>query len=172
MRTPAAEPGAVRSKRRAPRRPSAPLDCPSLWRALEALHRGDFAVRLRKAPDVPPRVAKAFNALAARNQRLCAEIVRLSTAVGKPGALTQRASIGAAPGGWARGADSVNSLVADLVQPTCQRARVIEAVAEGDHSRTMPLKMERRRVKVEFLRTAPAVNRMVGQLGTFASEVT
>src|SRR5439155_11191073 len=50
--------------------------------------------------------------------------------------------------------------------------RVIDAVAQGDLSRTMPFEMEGRPIKGEFLRTARTVNRMVEQLKAFASEVT
>jgi HAMP domain-containing protein len=66
----------------------------------------------------------------------------------------------------------VNSLIADLVQPTTEVARVIGAVAKGDLSRTMALDVEGRPLKGEFLRTAKVVNAMVGQLSRFASEVT
>src|SRR5208337_143236 len=63
-------------------------------------------------------------------------------------------------------------LIADLVQPTSEMARVIGAVAQGDLSQTMDLEIEGRSLQGEFLRTARTVNTMVNQLSSFASEVT
>ena len=67
---------------------------------------------------------------------------------------------------------SVNTLIADLVHPTIETARVIGAVAKGDLSQTMALEIDDRPLQGEFLRTAKTVNTMVDQLGSFASEVT
>src|SRR5205807_2291968 len=66
----------------------------------------------------------------------------------------------------------INVLIGDLVQPTSETARVIGAVAKGDLSQTMATEIEGRPLKGEFLHTAKTVNAMVGQLGSFASEVT
>ena len=51
-------------------------------------------------------------------------------------------------------------------------ARVIGAVAKGDLSQAMALDFDGRSLEGEFLRGAKTVNRMVDQLGSFASEVT
>src|SRR5438093_1302344 len=77
-----------------------------------------------------------------------------------------------ATGSWSECIDSVNTLIADLVQPTTEVARVITAVAKGDLSQTMALEIEGRPLTGEFLKTAKTVNTMVEQLGAFASEVT
>src|SRR5204862_218289 len=45
-------------------------------------------------------------------------------------------------------------------------------VAQGDLSQTMGLEIDDRPLKGEFLRTAKTINKMVEQLGSFASEVT
>src|SRR6202030_4700301 len=68
--------------------------------------------------------------------------------------------------------DSVNSLISDLVQPSTEVARVIGAVAKGDLTQEMALKVENRSLKGEFLHTARVVNTMVAQLNAFAGEVT
>ncbi len=49
---------------------------------------------------------------------------------------------------------------------------MIGAVAKGDLSQTMDLEIEGRPLRGEFLRIGKVVNTMVGQLGSFASEVT
>src|SRR5205823_5486356 len=79
---------------------------------------------------------------------------------------------GTAPGAWAEYAASVNDLIEDLSRPTTEVARVIEAVAHGDLSQKMALKIEGQPVKGEFLRIGTAVNSMVDQLGSFAAEVS
>ena len=66
----------------------------------------------------------------------------------------------------------INSLIADLVHPTSEVARVIGAVAQGDLSKSMALEADGRPLEGEFLRTAMIINKMVQQLGTFSAEVT
>src|SRR5207245_2764844 len=106
------------------------------------------------------------------NQLIAEEFDRVATVVGKEGRIRQRASLPMATGSWSECIDSVNTLIADLVQPTTEVARVIGAVAKGDLSQTMALEIEGRPLTGEFLRMANVVNTMVAQLGTFASEVT
>src|SRR5207253_1453288 len=91
---------------------------------------------------------------------------------GKEGKPTQRATLGDVEGSWQAAVMSVNGLVDDLVHPTSETARVIGAVSRGDLSQTMALEVDDRPLQGEFLRTAKVVNKMVDQLGTFASEVT
>src|SRR3989442_1049192 len=100
------------------------------------------------------------------------EFDRLANVVGKEGRIKQRASLSMATGSWAACIHSINTLTADLVQPTTEVARVIGAVAKGDLSQTMALEIDGRPLTGEFLRTAKIVNTMVDQLSTFASEVT
>src|SRR5204863_410334 len=100
------------------------------------------------------------------------EFARIGTVVGKEGRITQRATLGAASGSWAAGIDSINALIADLVQPTEEVARVIGAVAKGDLSQRISLEHEGTPLKGEFLRLGKTVNTMVDQLGSFAAEVT
>src|SRR2546421_508585 len=100
------------------------------------------------------------------------ELERIGRVDGKEGRITQRASLGDVSNSWAGAVASVNGLIGDLVHPTSEMARVIGAVAKGDLSKTMATDIEGRPLEGEFLRTAKTVNRMVDQLGAFASEVT
>src|SRR3569832_501953 len=59
-----------------------------------------------------------------------------------------------------------------MVQQTAEMARVIETVAKGDLSQTMMVEIVGRPLRGEFLRIGKIVNTMVGQLASFASEVT
>ncbi|MFN2628057.1 MAG: HAMP domain-containing protein [Gaiellaceae bacterium] len=63
-------------------------------------------------------------------------------------------------------------MIDDLVRPTTEIARVLDAVAEGDLSQKMALTIEGRPVKGEFRRIGTTVNAMVDQLRSFAAEVT
>src|SRR5262245_37528176 len=110
-----------------------------LEHALEALHRCEFDVRLSPGGDASPGLAAASNALATRTQRLCEELARVASAGGTEGDLTARAAMGEDSGGWATCLASVNGLVTDLMQPTAELARVIDAVAKGDLTLSVPL---------------------------------
>src|SRR5207244_12242332 len=75
-------------------------------------------------------------------------------------------------GAWEEQIDAVNGLIDDLVRPTTEVARVIDAVADGDLTQKMALEIEGQTVKGEFLRIGTTVNTMVDQLSSFADEVT
>src|SRR5437773_561535 len=151
----------------------ATVDLPSFLSALKAVRKGDFSVRL---PDdwagVAGKVAHTFNEVVELNQRLASELERLRLAIGQHGKITERASVGPVSGAWADSVANVNSLVASLVQPTSEAARVIGAVAKGDLSQSMALEADGHLLEGEFLRTAKTVNLMVEQLRSFAAEVT
>src|SRR5256885_11641300 len=149
------------------------IDASALLTALSALKKGDFSARLPvEWTGVAGKVADTFNDVIELNERMARELARLGRVVGKEGKIAQRASLGDVSGSWADSIDSVNTLIDDLVQPTRETARVIGAVAQGDLSQTMALDVDDRPLEGEFLRTAKIVNKMVDQLGSFASEVT
>src|SRR5437764_8400593 len=153
--------------------PITQTDVVALLTALTALRKGDYSARLPvEWGGMLGKVAETFNSVAEQNERMTRELARLSRTVGKEGKLTQRAQLGDVTGFWRDSIDSVNTLIADLVHPTSETARVIGAVAQGDLSQTMALEVEDRPLQGEFLRTAKTINKMVDQLGSFASEVT
>jgi signal transduction histidine kinase/HAMP domain-containing protein/CheY-like chemotaxis protein len=148
-------------------------DLSQLLEALRAARGGDFSVRL--TPNGDPQfaeVARAFNELLDRNDRMSREISRVGKIIGREGRMTERFSLAEADGEWARSVDSLNALIDDLVRPTTEVARVIVAVAEGDLTQKMALKIGGQPVKGEFLRIGTTVNTMVEQLRSFAAEVT
>ena len=149
------------------------LQTRELLAALRAFRRGDFSVRLpRNLTGVEGEIAEAFNEVVELNDRMTREFERLGETVGRQGKINHRAKLHTATGSWAASVDAVNSLIADMVHPTAEMARVIGAVAKGDLSQTMDLENEERPLRGEFLRIGKVVNTMVGQLGSFASEVT
>jgi HAMP domain-containing protein/signal transduction histidine kinase/CheY-like chemotaxis protein len=153
--------------------PTQVLESKELLTGLMGLKRGDFSVRLPiEWTGIAGKIAESFNDVVELNQRMARELDRLSRVVGKEGKINQRASLGNVTGSWADAISSVNELISDLIHPTSETARVIGAVAQGDLSQTMALESEDRPLQGEFLRTAKTINKMVDQLGSFASEVT
>ena len=149
------------------------VDLEALIGALTALRKGDFSVRLPSTwIGLGGKVGDVFNDVMDQLEGMTNELDRISRVVGKDGKIKQRASVGGLTGSWAGTIDSVNALVSDLVRPTSEMARVIGAVARGDLSQSMAVDIDGRPLEGEFLRTAKTVNRMVDQLGSFASEVT
>src|SRR3954467_131683 len=171
-------------KRAAAKSPSTPAAAPlpqslaagetrALLDALVALKRGDSSVRLPiEWQGLHGKIAETFNDVVELNERMADELARLRVKVGKEGKLKQRADMGDVRGFWRDQVTCVNALIDDLVHPTSETARVIGAVAQGDLSQTMALEVDDRPLEGEFLKTAKTVNKMVEQLGSFASEVT
>jgi HAMP domain-containing protein/signal transduction histidine kinase/CheY-like chemotaxis protein len=149
------------------------VDSRVLLAVLRAIRKGDFSARMPEDQvGAAGEIAEVLNDVIDLNDRMSREFERVSRAVGREGRINQRASIGAASGSWAVCVESVNNMIADLVHPTTEVARVIGAVAKGDLSQTMALEIEGRPIKGEFLRVANTVNKLVEQLSSFATEVT
>jgi len=149
------------------------LDPKLLLNTLVAVKKGDFSARLpAEWTGIAGRISDTLNDVIDMNQKMASELERLSRLVGKQGKTAQRASFPSATGSWAKSIDHLNDLIADMVQPTAEMARVIGAVARGDLSQSVPLHIDGRPLAGEFLATAKTVNTMVAQLGSFASEVT
>src|SRR5690348_9139548 len=100
------------------------------------------------------------------------QLERVGHVVGREGKTRQRVKFGLSSGAWGEMEGSVNTLIDDLVWPTTEVTRAITAVASGDLQKTVPLDVEGRPLRGEFLRSATIVNTMIKQLGVFTSEVT
>jgi len=140
--------------------------------ALQAFRNGDFSVRLSRRDGLLGDVVDRFNEVADLQERRTRELVRVSHVIGREGRMTERLSDLSDKGDWAVSANAINSMIDDLVRPTTEVARVIEAVAEGDLSQHMALEIAGQPVKGEFERIGTTVNKMVDQLSSFADEVT
>jgi HAMP domain-containing protein/CheY-like chemotaxis protein/signal transduction histidine kinase len=148
-------------------------DLHDLLQALLAMRVGDFSVRLPgDRTGLIGKVADTFNDIVAANQRMAQQLERVGQVVGRDGKTRQRVKFGLASGAWGEMENSVNTLIDDLVWPTSEVTRTIAAVAQGDLLQTVPLDVDGRPLKGEFLRSANIVNRMIKQLSVFTSEVT
>ncbi|KWX08715.1 hypothetical protein TR74_13710, partial [Carbonactinospora thermoautotrophica] len=141
--------------------------------ALEAVRDGNFRKRLAVTGDgLYAEIAMVFNEMVERNQHLANELARVRRLVGRDGRLTERLNPGPCEGAWGAMIENANALVDDLVRPTAEVGRVLGAVAQGDLSQKMDLRIDDRPLRGEFLRMGRTVNGMVDQLSLFTSEVT
>jgi HAMP domain-containing protein/CheY-like chemotaxis protein/nitrogen-specific signal transduction histidine kinase len=141
--------------------------------ALQAMRAGDFSVRLPNDwSDLEGKVAALFNEIAAVNQRMAYQLAHIGQVVGRDGKTRHRIRLTTVEGAWGDMEQSVNGLIDDLLWPTTEATRTIEAVARGDLLQTMRLDVDGRPLQGEFLRSATIVNSMIKQLGVFTSEVT
>ena len=108
----------------------------------------------------------------AANQRIAQQLEHVGEVVGRQGKTRTRVRFGLSDGAWADMEGSVNDLIDDLLWPTTAVTRTVTAVARGDLLQTVPLDVDGRALKGEFLRSANIVNTMIKQLSVFTSEVT
>ena len=144
-----------------------------LLQAVKAVRSGDFSARVPLTGDgMIVEIGEVLNDIIEMNENMADEFVRVGKLVGQEGRMHERLRLGNIKGAWATSVDSLNILIADLVQPTTEAARVITAVAKGDLSQKMVLEIDGRPLKGEFARIGGTVNAMVDQLNSFAGEVT
>ncbi|MGA7327229.1 MAG: HAMP domain-containing protein, partial [Rhodomicrobium sp.] len=145
----------------------------SLLTALQSARNGDFSVRLPADWEgLYGKVADAFNDIVSVNQRISEQLHLVGQYVGREGKTRHRLRLGSVQGAWGDMEISVNALIDDLLWPTTEVTRTIEAVARGNLLESMRLDVDGRPLQGEFLRSATIVNTMIKQLGVFTSEVT
>ncbi|MER6971743.1 HAMP domain-containing protein [Nocardioides sp. NPDC000445] len=115
----------------------------------------------------PLLVAKSVNGLVAQLATITEEIARVTREVGTEGKLGGRARVRNATGTWRDLIDAVNTMSSRLTAQVRDIAEVTTAVANGDLSRTVTIE-----VSGEMAQLKDTVDRMVGQLSSFAAEVT
>ena len=136
-----------------------------LLNALHAMQGGDFSVRLPgHQTGVAGKICDAFNTIIAANQRIAQQLEHVGEVVGQQGKTRTRVRFGLSDGAWADMEGSVNALIDDLLWPTTAVTRTVTAVARGDLLQTVPLDVDGRPLKGEFLRSANIVNTMIKQL--------
>ena len=109
-----------------------------LLNALHAMREGDFSVRiLGRHEGIAGRIADAFNAIVAANERIANQLEHVGEVVGKEGRTRQRVRFGLSAGAWGGMENSVNGLIDDLLWPTTEVTHAIGAVARGDLLQTV-----------------------------------
>ncbi|HSK24630.1 MAG TPA: response regulator [Egicoccus sp.] len=95
------------------------------------------------------------------------EVTRVAREVGTEGKLGGQANVGGVSGTWKDLTSNVNSMARNLTNQVRDIAEVTTAVAQGDLSREITVDAQG-----EILELKNTINRMVGQLSSFADEVT
>ncbi len=133
-----------------------------------AIARGDLSRKI--TVDVKGEILELKNTLNTMVDQLNAfasEVSRVAREVGTEGKLGGQAVVPGVAGTWKDLTDNVNSMASNLTNQVRNIADVTIAVANGDLSRKITVD-----VRGEILQLKEAINTMVEQLRSFASEVT
>ncbi|CAG0983086.1 osomolarity two-component system, sensor histidine kinase CHK1 [Phycisphaerales bacterium] len=141
--------------------------------AIAAVAQGDLLQTVRLDVEGRPlqgeflRSATIVNTMIQQLAVTTSEVTRVAREVGTDGKLGGQAQVREVSGVWKDLTESVNSMASNLTAQVRNIADVTIAVASGDLSRKITVD-----VKGEILQLKEAINTMVDQLRSFASEVT
>ncbi len=142
-------------------------------RAISAVARGDLLQTVRLDVDGRPlegdflRSANIVNTMIKQLSVFTSEVTRVAREVGTEGKLGGQAQVREVTGVWKDLTENVNSMASNLTAQVRNIAEVTIAVANGDLSKKITVD-----VRGEILQLKEAINTMVDQLRSFASEVT
>ncbi|HEX9323486.1 MAG TPA: HAMP domain-containing protein [Xanthobacteraceae bacterium] len=142
-------------------------------RAIAAVGQGDLLQTVRLDVDGRPlkgeflRSATIVNTMIKQLSVFTSEVTRVAREVGTEGKLGGQAQVREVTGVWKDLTESVNSMASNLTAQVRNIADVTIAVANGDLSKKITVD-----VRGEILQLKEAMNTMVDQLRSFASEVT
>ncbi|HLG80997.1 MAG TPA: HAMP domain-containing protein [Bradyrhizobium sp.] len=142
-------------------------------RAIAAVAQGDLLQTMRLDVDGRPlkgeflRSAEIVNTMIKQLNVFTSEVTRVAREVGTEGKLGGQAQVIEVTGVWKDLTESVNSMASNLTAQVRNIAEVTIAVANGDLSKKITVD-----VRGEILQLKEAINTMVDQLRSFASEVT
>ena len=142
-------------------------------RTIAAVAKGDLQQTMSLEVDGRPlkgeflRSATIVNTMIAQMSAFTSEVTRVAREVGTEGKLGGQAAVHGVAGTWKDLTDSVNSMASNLTGQVRNISEVTIAVANGDLSRKITVD-----VRGEILQLKEAINTMVDQLRSFASEVT
>ena len=142
-------------------------------RTITAVAKGDLSKKVRVEVDGRPlkgdflRSATIANTMIEQMNVFTSEVTRVAREVGTEGKLGGQALVPGATGTWKDLTDNVNSMAGNLTGQVRSIAEVATAIANGDLSRKITVN-----VRGEIQQLKEAINTMVDQLRSFASEVT
>jgi len=142
-------------------------------RAVAAVAQGDLLKTVRTEVDGRPlkgeflESANIVNTMIKQLNVFTSEVTRVAREVGTEGKLGGQAQVSEVTGVWKDLTESVNSMASNLTAQVRNIAEVTIAVASGDLSKKITVD-----VRGEILQLKEAINTMVDQLRSFASEVT
>jgi HAMP domain-containing protein len=145
----------------------------AVTRAVTAVAKGDLLQTVQLEVNGRPlkgeflRSASIVNTMIEQLSVFTSEVTRVAREVGTDGKLGGQAQVRAVTGVWKDLTESVNSMASNLTAQVRNIADVTIAVANGDLSKKITVD-----VRGEILQLKEAINTMVDQLRSFASEVT
>lgn len=113
------------------------------------------------------QIKNVINIMVDQLSSFASEVTRVAWEVGTEGKLGGQAQVPAIGGTWKDLTDSVNFMASNLTAQVRNIAAVTTAVATGDLTKKITVD-----VKGEILELKNTINTMVGQLSSFAAEVT
>jgi HAMP domain-containing protein/CheY-like chemotaxis protein/signal transduction histidine kinase len=108
-----------------------------------------------------------INTMVDQLSSFASEVTRVAKEVGTEGKLGGQADVKGVAGTWKDLTDNVNAMAGNLTVQLRDVSKVATAIAGGDLTQQITVE-----AKGEILQIKDVINRMVGQLGSFASEVT
>src|SRR5229473_1679727 len=142
-------------------------------RAISAVAQGDLLQTVQLEVDGRPlqgeflRSATIVNTMIKQLGVFTSEVTRVAREVGTEGKLGGQAQVSEVTGVWKDLTENVNSMASNLTAQVRNISEVTIAVANGDLSKKITVD-----VRGEILQLKEAINTMVDQLRSFASEVT
>jgi len=142
-------------------------------RVIGAVAQGDLSQTMALEVNDRPlqgeflQTARTINKMVDQLSSFASEVTRVAREVGTEGKLGGQAQVKGVAGTWKDLTESVNSMASNLTSQVRNIADVTKAVAAGDLSKKITVD-----VKGEVLELKNAINTMVDQLRSFASEVT
>ncbi|MEX0729085.1 MAG: HAMP domain-containing protein [Planctomycetaceae bacterium] len=142
-------------------------------RAIGAVAKGDLGQSMELEVDGSMlqgeflRSAKLVNTMIDQLSVFTSEVTRVAREVGTEGKLGGQAQVKGVSGVWKELTESVNQMAGNLTAQVRNIAEVTIAVVNGDLSKKITVD-----VRGEILQLKEAINTMVDQLRSFASEVT
>ena len=142
-------------------------------RVISGVAQGDLLQTVRLEVDGRPlegeflRAATIVNTMIKQLSVFTSEVTRVAREVGTEGKLGGQAQVSEVTGVWKDLTENVNSMASNLTAQVRNIAEVTIAVAMGDLSKKITVD-----VRGEILQLKEAINTMVDQLRSFASEVT
>jgi HAMP domain-containing protein/CheY-like chemotaxis protein/signal transduction histidine kinase len=144
-----------------------------MGRVIGAVAKGDLSQSVSSEISGQPlqgeylRTAKLVNGMVEQLASFSVEVIRVAREVGIEGKLGGQAQVKKVSGVWRELTESVNQMAGNLTAQVRNIADVTIAVANGDLSKKITVD-----VRGEILQLKEAINTMVEQLRSFASEVT
>jgi hypothetical protein len=143
-----------------------------LLASLQKFRDGDFGCLLDAKQDgIDGEIAAVFNEIVTASQTVTSDFERFRTdGSQQEGGAAPRLPVVNGP--YRQLAESFNNLMEEVLVPTDEVVRILDAVALGDLSQNIRPRQAGRPPSAQHMRVARAVERVTGAVGRFSTELT